>query len=254
MALPGSSRRLGGSSLGVNKWKSVSVNKILGEYEYNKDSVTVYSQFNYHKHKCKCEADCGCHWEFKINDTASDCPCIDNLNECRKDCEGCIAAENNNKFSNRQIQMNGLLVKIGESYYIKEWNQRGYRLKTDQELKNGQYIGCYMGNIIPYKDRDKKNEYIFDMDYKMRIVLKNKAKDTPFPKGYIKWCIDSRDIGTDLNHVNTRCHNNNVACYPVWVNGLLHLGFYAIADIKPGMFARSHLNNTQFFLIQINRK
>lgn len=129
------------------------------------------------------------------------------------------------------------MVKLGESYWINnEWGY-GYRSKqSDPIITNGQYVGCYLGDIGLYDDRDKENEYIFDMGEPIKIILKGDDDDERIPKKFVKWCVDSSSNGTNLNHVNTRCNDNNIAAYPMWVNGMVYIAYYAVADIKPGLY------------------
>ena len=127
----------------------------------------------------------------------------------------------------------------------------GYRSKADDPIiKNGQFVGCYIGDMILYKDRDPDNQYIFDMGSPFKIVLNGGDVDERMPDKYAKWAIDSSKNGTSLNHVNARCNNNNIAAYTVWVDAVVHVALYAVADIQPGIhYVTSFKIPTKFRLL-----
>ena len=239
-------RKLGGISYSINKWITATNNKIFNEYDYDQQCIKITkSKWDEHEWECNCDENCDCHWEYnKVKE--SSCPCIYEASaECRynkqdisKSCPGCLKMMQNGKIPNFQIQMNGYQPQAGETYWIGgDWNQHGYRLKlSDDALINGQYLGCYMGNMKPSKQCDLNDEYTFELKGTMKISLR-RFSDHRMPKRSVKWCIDSSKYGTNLNHINTKCHDNNVAAYAVWVEGRQYIGYYAIKRIEPGMLS-----------------
>lgn len=111
---------------------------------------------------------------------------------------------------------------------FKTSNGCGWGVKTQKNIKKGEFVVEYVGEVITSEEADRRGKiydkigltYLFDLDF-------NDKKNFPYT-------VDAALFGNISHFINHSC-NPNLAVYAIWVDcldpNLPRLGLFAIRDI-----------------------
>lgn len=139
--------------------------------------------------------------------------------ECNKKCACGPDCQN-------RVLQRGRTIKLS---IFKTNNGCGWGIRTLEDIKKGQFVAEYVGEVITREEADKRGKvydregktYLFDLDY-------NDEKDFPYT-------VDAAEYGNVSHFINHSC-SPNLEIYAVWVHcldpNMPRLGLYACKNIK----------------------
>lgn len=140
--------------------------------------------------------------------------------ECNKACK-CSS-----ECSNRVVQ-NGRNIKLT---IFKTSNGCGWGVKTEQKIREGQFICQYIGEVISFEEAEKRGKeydangltYLFDLDFN--------SVENPY-------VVDAAHLGNISHFINHSC-DPNLGVWAVWADcldpNLPMLALFATRDIEIG--------------------
>lgn len=184
---------------------------------------------------CECtQTNCACFYTYDEdgnNGEGGGCVCMDVGQECNEDCKSCAKYPRTN--NTQMANYNPVKVKVVEVNEI-----IGKGLIADEDIKNGQLVGVFHGEIGTYDD-------IAMTPYSMELgemEIKIKATGEIIRDVFI---MDCSNYGTDMNYCNHTCNNNNTKAYTVKCGPIVQVGVYATTDIASGEYI--HWNYGDFY-------
>ncbi|XP_060801415.1 histone-lysine N-methyltransferase Su(var)3-9 isoform X1 [Amyelois transitella] len=140
--------------------------------------------------------------------------------ECNKACK-C-----SNDCNNRVVQ-GGRNIKLS---IFRTSNGCGWGVRTDQPIKQGQFLCQYVGEVITFEEAEKRGReydaqgltYLFDLDFN--------SVENPY-------VVDAAHMGNVSHFINHSC-DPNLGVWAVWADcldpNLPMLALFATRDIEPG--------------------
>ncbi|VVC24191.1 Histone H3-K9 methyltransferase,Chromo/chromo shadow domain,SET domain,Pre-SET domain,Chromo [Cinara cedri] len=193
-----------------------------------------------------CDCTKNCQFSKKCCNELSGYSRVYDANKCITVAPGCPIYECNRKCKCKST-CNNRVVQLGTTVNISIYKTRkcGWGIKTSQNIKKGQFIALYTGEVITINESEKRLqektsflEYMWNLDF-----------DDQHNFEYI---IDGSNYANFTHFINHSC-NANLNVYAVWINclnrSLPELALFSSREISAGeqltinYFSRCSKNN-----------